>query len=386
MKILEVPIAKIKNWKHNPRSIHEKDFKRLQKQLKEYKQFKPLICYKQNGSYITLGGNMRLRAMQKLGFQKVSIVEVEAKTKKERIKLSLIDNDRSGYYDDQALAELIYPFKDELDLGNFKVDLKIPDMDLGNVLDRYAPSNEKDDEIPVVKKTKIKLGDLFQLGRHRLLCGDATKKEDVERLMDGKKADMVFTDPPYNIDFSYEDYRDTKTTREYLKFCKKWFDIIQGIHKIIITPGPRNLFIWHQIKKPIDIGCWIKANSRSGASVFHFRLAEPILFYGEFYNKRNTDVFEYSRAIDSVKTESEEKAGVENVAPAKPVKFIKDIILSYSQRNDKILDIFGGSGSTLLACEDTERNCEILEINPIYCQVIINRFENYTNQKAVKIG
>lgn len=147
MQILEIPISKIKNWKHNPRSIHEKDFKRLLKQLKEYNQFKPLICYKKNGSYITLGGNMRLKAMQKLGFQKVAIVEVEAKTKKERIKLSLIDNDRSGYYDDQALAELIYPFKDELSLKDFKVDLRIPDMDLGNVLDRFSSQKREGEQL-----------------------------------------------------------------------------------------------------------------------------------------------------------------------------------------------------------------------------------------------
>ncbi|GAH61839.1 unnamed protein product, partial [marine sediment metagenome] len=171
----------------------------LKSQIKELGIYKPLLICKNGDGYDVIGGNMRLRALRELKVNKADCWVLKFKNKQEKIKLSLSDNDRVGYYDDQALAELIYPFKDEISLEDFKVDLKVPNIDLGNILDRFAPENEKDNEIPEVRKTKIKPGDLFQLGNHRLLCGDATKREDIERLMGSKKAKLCFTSPPYNM-------------------------------------------------------------------------------------------------------------------------------------------------------------------------------------------
>lgn len=158
MQILEknavIPISQLQNWRDNPRSIQKKDFERLKSQIKELGIYKPLLICKNGDGYDVIGGNMRLRALKELKVNKADCWVLKFKNKQEKIKLSLSDNDRVGYYDDQALAELIFPFKDEISLENFKVDLKVPDIDLGNILDRFAPENEKDDEVPETRKTK----------------------------------------------------------------------------------------------------------------------------------------------------------------------------------------------------------------------------------------
>jgi len=123
MKILKVPIERVEPWDKNPRKIHPEDFERLKRQIKKLGVYKPLVCYRENGKYIILGGNMRIRALRELGFKEVDISLVNPKSETEKIEYSLSDNDRAGYYDDQALAELISPYVGNLDLDDFKIDL-----------------------------------------------------------------------------------------------------------------------------------------------------------------------------------------------------------------------------------------------------------------------
>lgn len=399
--ILTIPIEKVKEWDKNPRGIIKQDFERLKKHLKKYGQYKPLICFKQNGKYITLGGNMRLKAMQALNISQVKVLEVIPKNKKEKIELSLIDNDRVGYYEEQALAELIYPFKDELDLGNLKVDLKVPNIDLGNVLDRYAPSNEKDDEIPEVKKTNIKLGDLFQLGNHRLLCGDATKKEDVERLMDGKKADMVLTDPPYRLSgegFGYRGDRHYGKLRSDKIFdYKDWLDNVELIAKenfnILVFEFWKNVIpLWQALERCYKVKSMIIWHATNRYTFPHkfFSNRYDICLYatrGNYYfdlprDKGSNPPYDF---IDSP-PETEKTTGQSEVFGAKPICILTPYIKPLCSRTGIVLDLFLGSGSTLIACEKTNRLCCGMEVIPLHCQVIIDRWQNYTGQKVVKIG
>jgi len=124
MKIIKVPIEKCELWDKNPRGITKKDFERLKKQIQKLGIYKPLIACEENGKYIILGGNMRLRALQELGYKEVELSIVEAKTEKEKIEYSLSDNDRVGYYEEEKLAELVYPYLKEIDLEEFKIDLE----------------------------------------------------------------------------------------------------------------------------------------------------------------------------------------------------------------------------------------------------------------------
>lgn len=188
-------LATLKNWDKNPRSIKEKDFLRLKKQIQELGQYKPLIIT-EDGT--VLGGNMRLRAYKELGIADVWVSIVEAPTEADKLKFALSDNDRAGYYDSDLLANLI-PDYPEFAWGDYSVDLKEP-INLQDLIDKFTPVEE--DEVPEVEEGEpdSKLGEVYQLGRHRLMCGDATKIEDVEKLMNGQKADIVFTDPPYGMD------------------------------------------------------------------------------------------------------------------------------------------------------------------------------------------
>ena len=134
-----VSISQVKLWDKNPRSCTKDDFARLKKQIQKFGVYKPLVVCKENGYYTVIGGNMRLRALQELGHKEVWISLVKPKSEAEKIEISLSDNDRVGSYSDQALAELIYPLKDEIDLKDFKVDLRMPDIDLSDVLSRFGP-------------------------------------------------------------------------------------------------------------------------------------------------------------------------------------------------------------------------------------------------------
>jgi ParB-like chromosome segregation protein Spo0J len=147
MKILKVPIEKVKPWDKNPRGIRKEDFERLKRQIVKLGIYKPLVCYEENGEYVTLGGNMRLRALMELGVKEVEISVVKPKNEAEKIEYSLSDNDRAGYYEDVKLAELIYPHISDIDLNDFKVDLG-NFTSLKNVIEEFGPDFEiKEKEI-----------------------------------------------------------------------------------------------------------------------------------------------------------------------------------------------------------------------------------------------
>lgn len=355
-------IERLKNWDKNPRSISDKDFARLLAQIKKLGVYKPLLVTKDG---TVLGGNMRLRALQELGQSQVWVSVIDPKDEAEMLEYALSDNDRAGEYDEQQLAELatLYP----IDLELYKVDLGKA-QPLSDVLNRFGPEVEEDEPPPLPDEAESKLGEVYQLGRHRLMCGDATKIEDVEKLMDGKKADMVFTDPPYNIGFDYNEHNDKQSDSEYNDFCQKWFEIYKK-YPLIFTPGPRNMRLYPE---PTDVGTWVKKGGKTGASVFNLRFCEPILFYGKFEKKRPTDLFEYNSGdFREVK---------ENYAPAKPVSLIADIIKGFSKDKAIIIDCFGGNGTTLIAAEQTNRTCYMMELDPKYCDVIRKRYAKFIGE------
>jgi hypothetical protein len=145
VNILKVPIEEVEPWEKNPRGIKTKDYERLKKQIQKLGVYKPLVVCKEGGKYVVLGGNMRIRALKELGFKEVDISVVKTKTEKEKIEYALSDNDRVGYYEEEKLAELVYPHIAEIDLGQFKVDLNESYFDLKMIIEGSGP-NLKDDE------------------------------------------------------------------------------------------------------------------------------------------------------------------------------------------------------------------------------------------------
>jgi len=193
-----VAITKLKPWDRNPRGIDKNGFERLKRQLTKHGQFKPLIITPEG---IVIGGNMRYRAYLELGTTELWVSIVEPKSEEEKVAIALADNDRAGNYDDQALAELVSELP-ELNLEDYHIDLGRT-LSLQDLLNRFAPTEEDDFDTEAALKDIVepttKRGDIYTLGNHRLMCGDATEVADVEKLMGGVKADLLLTDPPYGI-------------------------------------------------------------------------------------------------------------------------------------------------------------------------------------------
>lgn len=394
MKIKEVNINRIRCWNKNPRDIHQQDLGRLKAQIQRLGVYKPLVAVSENGRYVVLGGNMRLRALQELGFKKVEISVVRAPTEKERIEYALSDNDRAGFYVGEKLEELIRPYEGDLDLSEFKVDLDVKAMNLNAVLDQFSKKEPEenfdlDKTLSKIKKPKSKRGEVYQLGRHRLMCGDATSREDVEKLMDGEKADMVFTDPPYGIDLD-TDFSEMKGIAKGKKYEK-----IKGDENIY---NPQHLFQAFKYCKEIFLwGADYYAElipNRNGGCFFVWDKTESGVRTNSAYENQFGSNFELCWSKTKHKRQivpclwkgifglSREDTKKREHPAQKPVRLITWFLKEFSSRNKLIIDVFGGSGSTLIACEQTDRICYMMEIEPVYCDVIKERYKNYVGQKA----
>lgn len=386
MKIENIKISEIKPYPANAKKHDKKQIQQVANSIKEF-GFNQSIVTDKDGVIIV--GHGRYEAAKLLGMTDVPVLQVNL-TDEQAKAYRLADNKlNESDWDMGLVIEELKGLSDEMfDLTGFDKDLLIePD--------------DQDDVIPEVKESKSKLGDLYELGKHRVLCGDSTKREDVERLMDGRKADMVFTDPPYNIGFSYNQHKDKMKYDDYKDFCQRWFELLDS-NKVIISPGPKNLPIWYEIMNVRDIGwaieekdddiifdeaIWQKDNTRSGASCFYLRVCEPIIFYGKFDKKRNLDVFKFSRKIDAKLRQAQQNIKDGNVAPGKPVALISEIISKFSNEKDLIKDIFLGNGTTLIAAQKTNRVCYGMELDPKYCDVIVQRYCDYVkNYKIIKNG
>jgi len=389
VEIKKVSINDVNLWKDNPRNIKTADFKRLKKQIEELGVYKPLIACPENGGYTILGGNMRLRALKDMGLKEVDMSIVKPKSKAEKIKYALSDNDRVGEYMEDELAELVYPYIEEIDLGDYKIDLGEP-ASLEDLVSDYGPDAEGEDDVPEIDDSPAitKRGDLFLLGEHRLLCGDATDEGDVKRLMGGKKADMVFTDPPYGI--NYKPNHNNKRAGNYhgagYHNVKKQGRIIgdeqeyNPIHLFKTFGYVKELFIWgvdyfvDKIKGFKD-GSLFVWNKRYGIEDIKFNTSHFELCW----SKKN-----HLKEIINVKwfgIQGTEKQDIRNrIHPTqKPLELCEWFINKFSKKNQIIWDGFLGSGTTLIACEKLNRKCYGMEIEPKYCDVIIKRFSDYAD-------
>jgi DNA modification methylase len=387
------------NWEHNPRTVTKQGLERLIKQIKKLGVYKPLLIT-EDGT--VLGGNMRLQALQQMGEKKVWVSVVKAKTEEEKIEYALSDNDRVGKYEADQLANLIGNFP-EVEWADYSVDIKEPEI-VSDLMDSFKEVEE--DEPPAVAEgePESKLGEVYQLGRHRIMCGDSTKIEDVERLMDGKKADISFTSPPYNVGHNLgyknkkskyinsnddlDDYIDliVKSTQLSLDNAKDVFVNIQ-----LLANNKRQVLLWlaELSDKFKDIFYWKKLQVQPAmAKNVANSQVEVIVLFGNDNNSRSWGNKEFrgnfSNYIETNSASREnENSKIHNATfpVGLPAKFIKH---GYTE-NSICLDLFLGSGSTLIACEQTNRINFGLEIDPKYIDVIIKRWMKFTGQRASKI-
>lgn len=367
-------ISDLTNWENNPRSVLEEDMERLKGQISKLGVYKTLLVNQDN---TVLGGNMRLRAFQMLGVEEVMCGIVATKNPGEMLEYALSDNDQAGTTDEQKLAELatLYPIQQEM----YKVQVA-PLVNLESLLDKFRPEPEED-EVPEVSEGEpvSKLGEVYQLGRHRLMCGDSTDKVQVELLMNGAKADMVFTDPPYGVDVVPDSgfIGGGSTLAKATKFRKVLNDDKELDVSFLLDNAPR-VIIWggnyfcHYLPRGTQWLVWDKDQTIEEERNLSFGGCELA-----WTNLPGKSVKRYRNRWVGFSQPGE--SGQRAHPNQKPLKMLGHILEDFTEKYQTIQDLFGGSGSTLIACEQLDRTCYMMELDEKYVDVIRKRYWKLTH-------
>ena len=371
----KVKLSDIRPNPNNPRVIKDDKFKKLVKSIQDFPQMLELRPIVVNDEMIVLGGNMRLKALEHLGIEETFIIKAGDLTDKQEQEFIIKDNVGYGEWDWDQLANEW----DVEDLDEWGLDLPLDFV-------KELEAEEDDFEVPADGiETDIVLGDLFEIGEHRLLCGDSTDSDAVARLMDGEKADMVFTDPPYGISHSGKGI--TAPTKSGKIVEGNNFGEILGdgdvnaaidSFNLIYSLYPDALHIWwganyYSSILPNGFGWLVWDKERVGDTFSGAELA--------FVNKGvKVDVFRHMWHGIAKASESGDK----RLHPTqKPVALVEWCFNNYNAGN-LILDLFLGSGSTMVASHQLKRKCFGMELDPKYCQVIIDRMKNLDPTLVIK--
>lgn len=380
----------------NPRIIKDEKYQKLVASIKENPEMlslRELLVYKHDAHYIIIGGNMRYSAMRELGYEEAPCKIIPEETTVEQLRAyTLKDNSGYGEWDWDMLSgewEM-----DELEAAG--IDLPFLDGEDHPTNTEAADIEEDDfDETTDEIKTRCQSGDIWLLGQHKLICGDSTKESDIERLLGKEMADLWITDPPYNVNYEggTEDKlkiaNDNMNSGDFFEFLKAAFTTVKNVLK----PGC-SFYIWYASREHVNFETalnvsgltvreqliWNKSSLVLGRFDYHFK-HEPC-FYGwkdgashNWYNDRSqTTVMDF------------EKPRKNDLHPTmKPVPLFAYQIANSSKKGDIVLDTFGGSGTTIIACENLGRKARCVELDPHYCDVIIARWEKLTGKEAVKL-
>ena len=356
---------------YNPRSLSKKQHDEIKKSIKRFNFVDPIIINLNNR---IIGGHQRLKVLKDIG---VDVVDVRVSNRElsceEEKELNLRLNKNTGDWDFDLLK----------DFGrDMLVDVGFDSDELDKIF--QLEPEPKDDEVPELpEEPKTKLGDLYQLGNHRLLCGDSTNVDDVEKLMDGKKADMVFTDPPYgmNLDTDYSKLTSSNSFASGKKHSKVIGDDKEYNPDHIFNQFGYclEILLWgaDYYRKYLPIGgswfCWDKREDESADKGFGSNFE---LLWSRAKHKRSMLRYKWFGFF----TAGEKR---EYLHPTqKPVEMLIQVLNPYCIEKGLVVDLFLGSGSTLIACEKTNRICYGMELDPKYCDVIVQRWEEYTGNKA----
>lgn len=368
-----VKITEVKLNPNNPRLIKDDKFKKLVQSIKDFPEMlniRPIVV---NQDMIILGGNMRYKACKEAGLKEIPIIKTDL-TEDQQREFLIKDNTSGGEWDWEVLANEW----DTDQLESWGLDLPI------DFNTEVLEAEEDDFDVPEGGvETDIVLGDLFEIGEHRLLCGDSTQIETFEKLMDGKLADMVVTDPPYNV--AYEGKTKDALTIENDSmgnddFYKFLYDFYTALTTAVKKGGA--IYVWHAPSEVINFGkamvdagwllkqqlIWVKNTMVMGRQDYQWK-HEPCLYgwlkgdsHKWYSDRKQTTVIEW----DKPQRNGEHPT-------MKPIGLFSYQIENSSKQGDIVIDAFGGSGTTMVACEQLKRKAYVIEYDPKYCQVIIDR-------------
>jgi DNA modification methylase len=363
MKIQTVPISKVKLNSNNPRLIKDDKFKKLVASIQSFPEMLDIRPIVVNSDMVVLGGNMRLRACKEAGLKEVPIIIADNIPEDRQAEFIIKDNVGFGEWDWEMLAN---EWNNEL-LQEWGIDLPV-DFEEPKVLE----AQEDDYQIPEQIKTDIVLGDLIEIGNHRLLCGDSTDSDAVARLMDGEKADMVFTDPPYGIDYNdgrWDEIQKKHTGGKSKKFGKIIGDAEDFNPSFLLSYFSycKEIFVWGMQYYPQHLG-------RGGCIVWNRKTESqkdvPYVDFELCWSKQERNKMAW---ITWGGFKNKEKDGERFHPTQKPIELASWFFNNWGKQNDLVADLFLGSGTTMAAAHQLNRKCYGMELDPKYCQVIIDR-------------
>ena len=390
MELKKLKLTEIKPYGKNPRK-NDGAVDAVAESIKQCGYCSPIVV---DENYEVLAGHTRLKALKKIGRKECEVVVKEGLTEEQKQKYRILDN-KTGEFAEWDLDVLQEQLKD-LDFKGFDFGFEFPSFE--------EPLQIIEDEIPEVddeNEPTAKTGDVWQLGKHRLMCGDSTKKSDVDTLIGGgeERINLFLTDPPYNVNYTDGAKTERKIKNDNFdsdEECGKklWLPAFKNAKEAaaddcsvycFMPQGGTHMMMMMMMR---DAGwqvkhelIWLKQSIVLNRADYNYR-HEPFLFgwnkTHKFYGKgkyKNTSVWEFDRP-----TKSKEHPTM------KPVGLFVEILENSTKPGDTVLDLFGGSGTTIIACEQTGRIGYSMELDPKYCDVIIKRYENLTGKKAVKIN
>lgn len=389
----------------NPNEMSKAEFGALKDSISRFGFAVPVIT---NKDLLVADGEHRAKAALELGLDNIPVAVLAIDEVDRRILRQVMNKLRGEHDKDKDLEEIRFLME-----SNAEAELLalLPNVsnEIKGLIDKINSKGEDDYEVPEIDKiqTDIKRGDLFQLGDHRLLCGDATNKEDVDKLMNGEKIDLLLTDPPYGIgivkangkigfgDGRLGFHNKDKATGTIRGTIGGWGIVPVGIHKIIegddkpfnpehLLKLGDNQIIWggnYFADKIPSSSCWIIWDKRENIPSNNF--ADCEIAWTNF--KKPSRIFRHKWS-GLIRAGNRDEELSKRVHPTqKPVGLFKELLVNYSEENHIVMDCYGGSGSTLIACEQLKRKCRMIEIDPQYVEVICQRWEKLTGKQRVKI-
>lgn len=418
LKIEHVSVKLLKPNEYNPKKFSKDQLSQITESIKRFGFVDPLICNSApNRKNILIGGHGRLQVAKQMGFEKVPVVYVDIPDIDKEKELGLRLHKNQGEFDLDLLSEFDATLLEDIGFTTEELDVVFADIDTED--DDFSVEKE----LKKIKKPSSKLGDLYQLGHHRLLCGDSTKIESVQRVVGDEKIDMVYCDPIYNINLSYQSgiggtknyggsATDSKTDDEYESFLRKTMQNAVSVCKKDAhifyycdeTYVPMIAHIYAKLSIKFRRICiWLKGIANPTPQIAFSKVYEPCVYgtlgkpylsphHRNFDEVLNKDIGTGNEMIENFMDMFDvwairRLAGNQYEHPTeKPVTLHDKPIRRCTKIGDSILSLFGGSGGELIASEQLKRKCFMVEMDPVFVDLIIRRYEAFTGDKAIKLN